>query len=280
LHNVLPEINLDIALVEPVVADELALAVADFDTGEAVGLSALELHDVLLVIVAYVLAESGLLVETGLLPLRAVCVAGVVRALVPCLENGQGLLVVLHNHEAGVGVGAVEAIGVVLGLLCAPWVLGHDERVVRLDVPMVEHPLDGHVQEAESSIGVEEDDKLVVLDVVRKRRGLDPGGMSVFEFVGLYKLVVVAVDECIGVVVEDATRNVVDVAPVVLAPVEFFSRLEWPGLEIQDQDVAAERLLVARVRRQGDVAAIRFANERLGWRYLEVLVQQPDDFAD
>ncbi len=225
LHDVFPEINLDVALLEPVMADELALAVADFDTREAVGLATLKLHDVFPVVVADVLAESGLLVEAGLLPLRAVCVAGVVGALVPRLENGHGLFVVLYDHKAGVGVGAVETIGVVLGLVWAPGIFRHDERMVRLDVPVVEHPFDGNVEEAESSIGIEEDNKLVVVDVVCERRGFDPGSVSVFEFAGLYKLVVVAVDERIRVVVENATRNVVDVAPVVFASVVCLRRL-------------------------------------------------------
>lgn len=239
VHDVLAEVHLNVALLEPVVADELALAVADFDTGEAVGLAALKLLDVLLVVVADVFAESGLLVEAGLLPLRAVCVAGVVGALVPCLQNGQGLLVVLDNHEAGVGVGTVEAVGIVLGLFCAPRVFGHDERMVRFHVPVVEHPFDRDVQEAESSIGVEEDDEFVVLNVVCKCRGLDPGGVSVFELAGLDELVVVAMDERIRVVVENATRNMVDVAPIVFASFVFLSRLEGTGLQIKNQDVAA-----------------------------------------
>jgi regulator of protease activity HflC (stomatin/prohibitin superfamily) len=90
---------------------------------------------------------------------------------------------------------------------------------------VVEHPFDRNVEEAESSIGIEEDNKLVVVDVVCERRGFDPGSVSVFEFAGLYKLVVVAVDERVRVVVENATRNVVDVAPVVFASVVCLRRL-------------------------------------------------------
>lgn len=145
LHDIFPEVNLDIALVEPVMADELALAVADFDTREAIGLATLKLLDVLLVVVADIFTKGGLLVESRLLPLRAVCVSGVVGALVPCLQDGHSVLVVLYNHEASVGVGAVEAIRVVLRLLLAPGIFSHDEGVVRLDIPVVEHPLDGNV---------------------------------------------------------------------------------------------------------------------------------------
>ena len=85
MHDVFPEVDLDIALVEPVMADELALAVADFNTREAIGLATLKLLDVLLVVVADIFTEGGLLVESRLLPLRAVCVSGVVGALVSCL---------------------------------------------------------------------------------------------------------------------------------------------------------------------------------------------------
>ena len=273
MHDVVSEIHLDVALLEPVMSDEFALAVADFDSRKAVGLATVKLLDVLLVIVANVLAKSRLLVEARLLPFRAVCVARVVGAFVPRLEDGHGLLVVLYNHEAGVCVCAVEAVRVVLGLLLAPGVFCHDEGMMRLDVPVVQHPFNGHVEEAESGICVEEDDELVVLDVVCERRGLDPGGVSVFEFVRLDKFVVVAVDEGIGVVVEDTASDVVDVAPFVGAPVVVFGRLEGARLQIQNQHVAAQVLCVARVRRQGDVAAIWLLDKGRGRRCLQVLVE-------
>jgi hypothetical protein len=280
VHYVVSVIQLDIALLEPVVADELALAIADFDTRKAIGLAAGELHDGLFVIVADVFAESRLLVEPWLLPLRAVCVSCVVGAFVPRFEDGHGVCVVLHDHESRVGVGAVEAVRVVLGLVRAPGIFGHDEGVVWLDVPVVQHPFDGNVEEAEGGVGVEEDDELVILDVVCERRGLDPGSVSVFEFVCVDKLVVVAVDEGVGVVVEDAAGYVVDVAPVVIAIPELLARLQRARLQIQNQDIAAHFLLVARVRWQLDVATVRFADEGLGRRCLQVLVEQPDDLAD
>lgn len=49
--------------------------------------------------------------------------------------------------------------------------------------------------------------------------------MSVFEFVCLNKLVIVSVDERVRVVVEDSTRNVVDVAPIVFALLVCLRRL-------------------------------------------------------
>ena len=280
IHNVLSEVNLDVALVEPVMADELALAVADFDAGKAVCFCAFELLDVVLVVVPDVFAKSRLLVKAGLLPLGAVCVAGIVGALVPCFEDGHSVLVVLHNHEARVDVGAVEAIRVVLRLLCGPGVLCHDKRMVWLDVPVVEQPLNGHVEEAECGVCVEEDNKLVVFDVVCERRRLDPGRVAVFEFACVDELVVVTVDEGVRVVIEDTAGNVVDFSPVVLALAVRLGRGERPCFQIQNQDVAAHGLFVARVRRQCDVAAIWLADKRLRGRRLEILVQQADHITD
>lgn len=200
------------------------------------------------------------------LPIGAVGVAHVIRAFVPGFENGQGVGGVLHDHEAGISVGAVEAIRIELGRLWVPGVFGHGDGVGGLDVPVVQHPLNGHVQEAEGGIGVEEDNKLVLLDVVCERRGLDPGGVAVLKVGGLDELVVVAVDGGVCVVVEDAARDVVDVTPVVFALAEGLGRLQVACLEVEDEDLAAERLLVARVRGQLDVAAIGLADEWLGRR--------------
>jgi hypothetical protein len=97
----------------------------------------------------------------------------------------------------------------------------------------------GDVQEAEGGVGVEEDDELVVLDVVGERRGLDPRGVAVFEVGRVDKLVVVAVDQRVRVVVEDAARDVVDVAPVVLAAFKVCRRLKRARLEVKYQHVAA-----------------------------------------
>jgi hypothetical protein len=185
---------------------------------------------------------------------------------VPGFEDGERGGGVLNDHEARVGVGAVEAVRVVLRGFGVPGVFGHGDGVFGGDFPVVEHPFDGNVQEAEGGIGVEEDNELVLLDVVGQRRGLDPRRVAVFKVGRLNKFVVVAVDGGIGVVVEDATRHMVDVAPVVFALLEIFGRLERPRLEVQNQDLTAQWLLVARVRGQFDVAAIGFANIRLGGR--------------
>lgn len=136
------------------------------------------------------------------------------------------------------------------------------------------------MQEAESSIGVEEYDEFVVLDVVRKGRGFDPGSVSVFEFVRVDEFVVVAVDEGVGVVVEDSSRHVVDVAPVVIALFVVLGRLERAGLEIEDQDFAAQLLGVLRVRRQVDVAAIWFADVGRSRLKLQVVVEEAQHFAN
>jgi hypothetical protein len=273
IHQVFSKIDLDEVFLEPVVADELALAVADFDAREAVCFAALELLDIVAIIVSDVFTKSRLFVELWLFPLRAIGVTHVVGAFVPRLENRHSVFGVLYDHEAGVGIGAVETIRVELWLFGGPWVLGHGDGMIRRDIPVVHHPLDGNVQEAKCGIGVEEDDEFVVFDVVRKRRGLDPGCMSIFKICGVHKLVVVAVDKGIGVVVEDAAGNVIDVAPVVFALFKVFGRLQRARLEVQDQDLTAQVLLVARVRRQLDVAAVGFADEGLGRRRLEGRVE-------
>jgi hypothetical protein len=267
-------------LLEPVVADELALAVADFDSRKAVCLTAVKLFDVVFVVVTDVLSEGRLLVEPRVLPLRAVCVPDVVWAFVPRLENGHCLVVVLDDHESGVGVRAVEAVRVVLGRLRVPGVFGHGDGVLGLDVPVVQHPLDGDVQEAEGGVGVEEDDELVLFDVVGQRRGLDPRRVAVLEVGRLDELVVVAVDDRVRVVVEDAAGYVVNIAPVVLALLEVGRRLQRARLEIQHQDLAAQRLLVARVRRQLEVAAVGLADEGLSRRGLQGRIEGADDFVD
>ena len=261
-------------------ADELALAITNFDAGKAVSLPAFELLNVLLVVVADVFAKRALLVELGLLPLAAVGVARVVGALVPGLQDGHDLLVVLDDHEACVGVCAVEAVAVELRLLGRPGVFGHDEGVVRLDVPVVHHPFHRQLHEAEGCVGVEEDDELVVLDQIRERRRLDPGGVAVLELGRVHEFVVVAVDLGVGVVGEDAARHVIDVAPLVLALLEHLGALERARVQIEDQDVAAHLLGVARVFGQHDLGAIGLANEGLGGRDFERLVEDAQDIVD
>jgi len=245
VHHVLLEVILDQVFLEPVVTDELSLAVADLDTGEAVGLSTVKLLDVRFVIVADVFAKRGLLMEPRSLPLRAVCVAYVIWAFVPGLKNRHYLRCILDDHEASVGVCAVKAVRVVLRRLWVPWVLGHCDSVTLFNIPVIQHPLDGYVEEAESSVGIEKYDELVVLDVICQCRRLDPRRVSVFKIGGVDELVVVAVDERVCVVVKDSTRDVIDITPLILAPLESVGALQWACLEIQNEDFAAERFLVA-----------------------------------
>ena len=147
-------------------------------------------------------------------------------------------------------------------------------------MPVVHHPFDGKVHEAESCICVEENNELVVLDQIGQCRWLDPGRVSVFKFVCVHKFVVVAMDLGVCVVGEDTTRNVVDVAPVVFALLEHLSRLERPCVEIQNQNFIAHLLRVARVLRKNDLGAIGFADEWLRRRCLEWLVQNAQDIVD
>lgn len=278
VHDVVAKVLFHFLLAEPVVADEFAGA--GFHVWVAVGFAALEFFDVLLVVVADEFTERGLLVELGLLPLRAVGVAHIVGAFVPGFEDGEGIFVVLHDHEASVSESAVEAVRVVLRFGGGPGVFGHDHGVVRFDVPVVEHPFDGDVEEAEGSIGVQKYDEFVILDVIRQCGGFDPRSVTVFKVAGVDKLVVVAVDKRIGVVVEDATRHMANVAPVVFALGVVLGGLQWTRFQVENQDFAAQLLCVMRIRRQLDVIAIGLPDEGRSWRYLQILVEQTQNFAD
>lgn len=55
-----------------------------------------------------------------------------------------------------------------MGGLGVPWILGHCDSITLFDFPVIQHPLDGYMEEAESSIGIEKNDVLVVLDVIRQ----------------------------------------------------------------------------------------------------------------
>lgn len=166
VHDVLAEVGLNMVLLKPVMSDKLALAVADGNTWIAVGLATVKLLDVLFVIVANILAECGLFMELGLLPLRAVGVSYVVGALMPCFENRHSVLVVLYNHETRVCEGAVETIRIVLWICVGPRILSHDKRMMWLDIPVIQHPFNGDMEEAECGISVQEDNELVLFDVV------------------------------------------------------------------------------------------------------------------
>lgn len=160
----------------------------------------------------------------------------------PILEYLHGVFIVLYDHEAGVGIGTVETIRVVLRFLLVPGVERHGKGMFGLDLPVVEQPFDGQVQPAEGSIGVQEDDKLVVFYLVGEGAGLDPGGVAILEILCLNELVVVAVDHGISIVLKDATWDMVDRAPVKLAILIVLCRLERSCVEVQDQDLFAQRL--------------------------------------
>ncbi len=111
--------------------------------------------------------------------------------------------VVLNYDESCVADSAVEAIRVVLGFQRVPRIHGHGETMLRLDLPEVEKPFEWKVHEAESGISVKENDKLVVVNVIGKRRGFVPASETISELAGLNELVVVAMCESVGVVIED-----------------------------------------------------------------------------
>lgn len=189
--------------------------------------------------------------ELGHLPLGAALVARVLGALVPVLQDLHRVAVFLDYHESGVGVGAVEAVGVVLGCFGVPGVEGHGEAVLGLDLPVVEHPLEREVLKAEGSVGIKENNELVVFNVLCEGGGFDPGGVAIFEFVRADKFVVIAVYDGVDVVTEDTARDVIQLAPVEDTVVEVFGRLERARLQIENQDVLAQVLRVSRFRGQG-----------------------------
>lgn len=205
IHHVFPVVNLDQVLFEPVVPDKLALAVVLLNTWKAVRFTTVELLDVCSIIVAEEFAKGRLLMEPGLLPLRAIGIAHIIWTFVPRLQDLHCVLRVLYNHEASVCQRAIESIRIVLWLFRVPWVFSHGDGVLGRDIPVVEHPLDWYMEEAERGVSVKEDNKFVVLDVVCQGRGLDPGGVSVFKVCRVDELVVIAVDLRIRVVVENPT---------------------------------------------------------------------------
>jgi hypothetical protein len=261
-------------------SDKLAHTVRHSNTRESVRLSARQLLNRALVIVAHVFAECGLFVKFGHLPLGAVLVFYVVGALVPVLEKWHDSGIVLHGHEAGVCVCAIEAVGVVLRLLRVPGVEGHGDAVFGLDIPVVQHPFYRQMHEAEGGICVKEDDELVVLDLVRKSRRFYPCRVAVFKIVRVYKFVVVAVYQGVCVVVEDAARDVVDLAPVVFAVLEGLGGLQRPRIQIQNQHILTQILVVACVLRQRVFYSILVDEFVLIDANFERCEERPDDVFD
>jgi len=222
--------------------------------------------------------------ELGHLPLGAALVARLVGTLVPIPQDFHCVVVVLDHHEAGVCVGAVETVRVVLWRLFLPGVKCHGKAVLGLDLPVVKHPLEREVLEAEGSICIEEDDELVVLDVLGQGRGFDPGRVAVFEVVGADELVVVAVDQRVDVVAEDAAGHMVELAPVEDAVVEVCRRLQGAGFQIQNQNVPAHPAVVLCLlgqlqRRQVEVLVNEGEGGFVGGD-LEGLVELTDDVDD
>lgn len=225
VHDVLAKVDLDQVLLEPVVANELALAITDLNTRIAVRFPTVQFLHVVFIIVADVLAKRRLLMELRCLPLRAIGVACVLGTFVPCLQHGHRDVGILNDHEASVCVRAVEPVRIELWLCGRPRIFCHGECVLRCDVPIVHHPLDRDVEEAEGRIGVKEHNEFVVLDMICQRRRLNPRCMPVFEILCVDHFVVVAMNLRVSVVVEDATGDVVYVTPVIFALLVGFRRL-------------------------------------------------------
>ncbi|KAI6752411.1 hypothetical protein HG530_013780 [Fusarium avenaceum] len=121
-------------------------------------------EDLVAVLVADECAETALV---GWLPALTVAelgatgeLAAFVGAVVPLLEDLVDLLLVLHDHEAGVEEQVAPTVAVVLGV----GVVGEGHGVVLgVDAPVVHKPLHGEIQLVEEGVGVDEDTDIMLL---------------------------------------------------------------------------------------------------------------------
>lgn len=189
--DLLADDDLDVVLLSgPEMLDELAVA-ARLALGEAVGLSARQILDVLGVIVADVCTEATLIGGLSGTVLSELDTVGVLSTLVgavlPLAENLEGLLVVLENDETSVEVDLVVLIHVVLVVR----IVGKGQRVgVGVKLPVVHEPLEGKVEVVENGIGVKENAGLVLLEDLGQNRGLLPGVATVLKGIGDVNIVV------------------------------------------------------------------------------------------
>lgn len=174
-RDLLTDDDLDVVLLSgPEMLDELAVA-ARLALGEAVGLSAGQVLDVLGEIVADVGTEATLIGGLSGTVLSELDTVGVLSTLVgavlPLAENLEGLLVVLENDKTSVEVDLVVLIHVVLVVR----IVGKGQRVgVGVKLPVVHEPLEGKVEVVEDGIGVKENAGLVLLEDLGQNRGLLP----------------------------------------------------------------------------------------------------------
>lgn len=177
--------HLDVVLLSsPEMLDELAVA-SRAALGEAVGLSALELLDVLGVIVADVGTEATLVGRLAGAVLSEVDTLGVLAAFVgavlPLLQDLERLLVVLENDETSVEINLSKLILVVLGV----GIGSESHRVgVGVKLPVVHEPLEGEVEAVEDGVGIEENAGLVLLEDLGQDRGLLPRVAAVLKGIG------------------------------------------------------------------------------------------------
>lgn len=170
--------------------DELSVA-ARSALGETVGLGAGKILDVLRVIVADVGTEATLVGGLSGAVLSELDTVGVLATLVgavlPLLEDFEGLLVVLENDETSVEVDLVELVHVVLVVR----IVGKGERVgIGVELPVVHEPLKGQIEVVEDGIGVKEDAGLVLLEDLGQNRGLLPGVAAILKGIGDVNVVV------------------------------------------------------------------------------------------
>lgn len=183
-----------ILLAQPNVLNELAHA-ALVGFGETVGLCAGQLLDIIRVVVADKGAEAALVGGLPALAVSELSAAGVlatlVRAVVPVSEDVVCLVVVLHDHEAGVEEQLAESVVVVLDI----GVDGEGERVVvRRDAPIVHEPFEREIEMVEKGVGINKDADVVVLEDLGQNRWLLPRITSILVGVDLDVVVLVTVD--------------------------------------------------------------------------------------
>ena len=162
LHSRVREIVGHAVLAVPVVADKYPFAQR---TRVAVRLGARNFLQIVLVVIAHELAERTLLVEQRVLPLRAVIIPNVVRALMPGAENLLCSVALLRHDETCVAKRAIESV--IVGPGRSSWVECHGEGDVGCDLPVVQQPFNRDVHLVEGGVGVEKDDKFIFFEHIR-----------------------------------------------------------------------------------------------------------------
>lgn len=194
-RNLLADKDLDPAVLSgPQMANEATLTLG-IAVRETVGVGASELPDVFGEIVSNKGAETALVGRSAGRVGAELDAFGVLAVLLgascPGVHDLIGLGVVLRDDEAGVEHELAKLVLVVL----AVGVDGQGEGVVaRVQVPVVQKPLEGEVEVLEDGVGVEIQANLVLLEDGGDDGGLLPRCATVLGLLNGDKVVLVAVD--------------------------------------------------------------------------------------